>query len=397
MKCTCDKTKGQACLHCLKAPPAMRVDVIPYRAMMKEKRAMCHFSHAPTATCGACADEPMPVFKGKANCDRGHAPWPQGVCLACAPPNANLRLQKYRHCDIISFVDARCIVEFYKAWFRSGQVSPRAGILFGRYSDEPDTTQLQGAVRANVYALYVPPQQGKHKMLEFAPDKNERVVHTVAAAMGLEPLGWVTTTMPRAGAQYGGQVLMSGAEIRQAATFQSRFADEKGHSRFVSVVVEHGANVEPKAYQVSDQCVALQRDGILALPSDPYLLATPVPTGSALMPKIVYKDKPLVPGKEFVPDEFLVKVIVSQAAGAKGMFKYNDFPAQSSLAELKDYLKRHAADDLMVRLSDFNCLCLLATTRVGEKLACRAAADIASGKPFDDALRAELDKLIREL
>ncbi len=60
--------------------------------------------------------------------------------------------------------------------------------------------------------------------------------------MGLEPVGWMCTTMPREGAQYGGkvrdrrgpraeyehgckplcQVFMSGTEIRMAAVFQNR-------------------------------------------------------------------------------------------------------------------------------------------------------------------------------
>lgn len=61
--------------------------------------------------------------------------------------------------------------------------------------------------------------------------------------------------MPRGGAEYGGDVFMSGREVRQAARFQNKFADELGHSRFVSLVVQHNeqGHIEPRAYQISDQ------------------------------------------------------------------------------------------------------------------------------------------------
>jgi len=394
-RCDCNKAKGQQCVVCVAKPVALKVNFVPYAYFMEEKKALCRFAHPPSQTCASCAPPKLEVYTGKKNCDRGHKPWPYGVCLSCAPPNAHLRLQKYRHCDGVTFEDLRCLQGFYRRWLSKGAENQRAAILFGTYMDEPEATQLRGAVRAQVQAMYEPPQEalsGK-KGVRFLKDPNEASVVAVAGWLGLQPVGWIIATLPRSGAKYGGDVLLSGPEIKQAARFQDRYKDDQGHSRFVTVVVEQAEHVEPKSYQVSDQCVALERDGVLALSADPFMLASRTPQAGELVPTVVYKDRPLKPGQEFLPDELVVKVIVMQPGKPMQKFKYSEFAAVGSEQELRQYLQRHKNEEYHDKLSDFNVLCYLPTVLgAGNNLAQRVISAVGAGVKLPAELKVELDR-----
>jgi hypothetical protein len=232
--------------------------------------------------------------------------------------------------------------------------------------DEPDEHKNAGAVRAIVQALYVPPQERLPSGVRFLMDPNEKYVPEVAEALGLEPVGWVVTTQFREGEQYHGKVLMSGPEMRIAARLQQKYKDGLGHSRFVTVVIEHGAQVEPFAYQVSDQLVALERDGVLTTATDPYLLAIKKPEKSELMPTIIRENKPVKPGAELLPDECIVKVVASTPKEQMCIFNHTEFPSSGSEAQLKSLFKSHlikfAKQDYVERLADFNLLCYLGRT-----------------------------------
>jgi hypothetical protein len=95
MSCACDRTKGQECSRCLVAhdAPTIRVDKIPYARYLGEKSAMCKFKHGASMSCAMCVPPEMPSFTGKKSCDKGHQPWPAGVCLSCAPANATIKEQ----------------------------------------------------------------------------------------------------------------------------------------------------------------------------------------------------------------------------------------------------------------------------------------------------------------
>lgn len=93
-------------------------------------------------------------------------------------------------------------------------------------------------------ALYYPPQKLKPDGVQLSRNSTEKYVVQIAAACGLEPVGWVITTLPRSGEQYGGDMLMSGAEIRQAARFQDKWAkDDHGHSKFVTMIIQRNIYV----------------------------------------------------------------------------------------------------------------------------------------------------------
>jgi hypothetical protein len=126
--------------------------------------------------------------------------------------------------------------KFIAAW-QSNSGLQKCAILFGKYIDEPVESQNKGAIRAEVYGLYMPPQEFLPNGVEIQNDPYESDVIKVAAVLGLVPIGWAITTLPR-DASDNSAIFMSGTEIRQAAKYQQKFSDEYGHSRFVTMVVQ---------------------------------------------------------------------------------------------------------------------------------------------------------------
>ena len=56
-------------------------------------------------------------------------------------PSPRFVLQPYRHCDTVS-MSPSVAAPFVQAWLSSGSTFQRAAILFGRYSDEPEVTNI---------------------------------------------------------------------------------------------------------------------------------------------------------------------------------------------------------------------------------------------------------------
>lgn len=342
--CPCNQALGQKCVRCLKVAKTRKVNFVSYNKMMADKKTQCTTRHQKGLTCFTCAPPPIPDYKGKPNCNRGHKPWPIGVCLACAPSNAHLRQQKFRYTDIIS-ISSKILQPFYMAWSGKKFAVQQAAILFGSYVEVPSTQEDAGPAemecRAMVEAMYCPPQENLPGGVRFLVDKEESSVHQIAAALGMDCVGWVITTNPRAGDLYEGKVFLSCNEIRMAARFQNAYKNEHGQSRFSTVVMESGAQVEPFAYQVSDQCVALERDGVLADDKDPWLMSTKVPKNGELMPSIVYKNNPLLAGTPFLADAFIVNVTVTAPVNPVYKFAHFDFPTVNGT---EMHLRSHLAE-----------------------------------------------------
>jgi len=213
----------------------------------------------------------------------------------------------------------------------------------------------------------------------------------------MEPVGWVVATLPRAGEKYGGPVFMSGNEIRTAARFQSRYKDkDTGYSRFMTVVVEHSKNIEPKAYQVSDQCLALENAGLLAKSKDPYVLAAREPKPGELIPHLVYKDQELKGGQEFVPDEFVVKAIVTtQDDKSMYLFYHHDFPSEGGDVQFRNHIRTFSQEQYHRKLSDFNLLIFLAK-KIGVPLTKQVCQALLTKQPFSQELISALDRSLGE-
>lgn len=365
LQCTCGP--GQMCARCAHVPPETKVDKIPYAKYLADRRSLCQFKHSSTTSCYNCAAPIFPSFTGKSNCPNHTRKWPEQVCLSCAPPNAVLRQQVYRHCDSIS-IDASILQPFYTTWLQNDMKknNERAAILFGKYVDEPASTD--GAIRAQVHALYEPPQSHIPFGVQFTSDKYEKVVHEIGSALGLVPVGWVIAKLPVNDVKYGGDVLMSGAEVKQAAKLQWLYKQPNLYSQFVSLIVEYNSSaVEPHAYQISDVGVALVHDNVLGDATDHNLLAVRTPRTKEMIATVVYKDRPLIPGEstsEFLPDELLVKVIVSAPKQKESILYSHNFPSNALHTQVLDtYIQSYLSDNsklpLLQRLSDLNLLIAL--------------------------------------
>ena len=152
---------------------------------------------------------------------------------------------------------------------------------------------------------------------------------------------------------------MSANEINLAATFQNRYKNkDTQRSRFITVIIEQAKNVEPIAYQVSDQCVAMIRDKVIEYSTDPYMFIGRQPTNkNELTPAIVYKNNSILPGEEIVPDEFLVKLAIM--TNTNTLFKYHDLSSQLNDIEIRSHLATEINKPLIHQLSSLPLLVAL--------------------------------------
>lgn len=359
---------------------------MPYAQLMREKRALCRYKHAAETTCHLCAPPQELSYRGDPNCTAGHRPWPQGSCGRCRPPNATLKLQAYRHVDGISFEDVRAGERFTALWQQNPGLQ-WAALLFGHVNPEP-TAPDSGAVRAHVCALYVPSQEPGPTGVFFRKDTCPIV--RVAAALGLQPVGWAITTLPRAA---NDPVFLSGREIRQAARFQAKYANALGHAQFVTMVIEYNdaGQIEPNAYMISDQGVALERDGVLDDAAAMEKLTVRKEGKGEYVPSVIYKSKALSGGDAFVPDELLVKVVAMQPHRPRSLFLYHQFPLTGGTTQtLRAHLEAHRGEPYHQSCSDFGLLAFLPTV-IGIKLTEALCAAVEQQRSLDSATTSRLD------
>ncbi|XP_023366942.1 nuclear protein localization protein 4 homolog [Otolemur garnettii] len=127
--------------------------------------------------------------KIKSGCE-GHLPWPNGICTKCQPSAITLNRQKYRHVDNIMFENHTVADRFLDFWRKTG--NQHFGYLYGRYTEHKD---IPLGIRAEVAAIYEPPQIGTQNSLELLEDPKAEVVDEIAAKLGLRKVGWIFTDL----------------------------------------------------------------------------------------------------------------------------------------------------------------------------------------------------------
>uniref|UniRef100_A0A4W4DRT4 Nuclear protein localization protein 4 homolog n=1 Tax=Electrophorus electricus TaxID=8005 RepID=A0A4W4DRT4_ELEEL len=212
--------------------------------------------------------------KIKSGCE-GHLPWPEGICTKCQPSAITLNRQKYRHVDNIMFENHTIADRFLDFWRKTG--NQRMGYLYGRYTEHKD---IPLGIRAEVAAIYEPPQIGTQNSLELIDDPRAAAVEEIAAKLGLRKVGWIFTDLLSEDTRIGtvrytrnkDSYFLSSEECITAGHFQNQHANPcrlspDGHfgSKFVTVVATGGPDnqVHFEGYQVSNQCMALVRDECL--------------------------------------------------------------------------------------------------------------------------------------
>lgn len=205
----------------------------------------------------------------------GHKPWPEGICTKCQPSAITLNRQTYRHVDNITFENPSIVDNFLNYWRTSGH--QRCGLLFGNYVPHEGVPL---GIKANVVAIYEPPQKSSADHIELLEDKDATIVKELARDLDLVCVGWIFTDLI-AKDMHNGTVehirgpdtyFLSAHECIQAGYFQNEHPNpchlsSEGYfgSKFGTVCVtgDKDNKIHMEAYQVSNQCMALVRDNCM--------------------------------------------------------------------------------------------------------------------------------------
>lgn len=112
------------------------------------------------------------------------------MCNKCVPPAVILNRQIYRYVDYVSFMNFKEVSSFVADWQRRNCMEQRMAYLYGYYSEDPNFPE---GVRANVEAIYEPPQLGEMHGFQELEDQKGHIVDMIASACGLEKIGWIFT------------------------------------------------------------------------------------------------------------------------------------------------------------------------------------------------------------
>uniref|UniRef100_A0A8C5P1A8 Nuclear protein localization protein 4 homolog n=1 Tax=Jaculus jaculus TaxID=51337 RepID=A0A8C5P1A8_JACJA len=298
--------------------------------------------------------------KIKSGCE-GHLPWPNGICTKCQPSAITLNRQKYRHVDNIMFENHTVADRFLDFWRKTG--NQHFGYLYGRYTEHKD---IPLGIRAEVAAIYEPPQIGTQNSLELLEDPKAEVVDEIAAKLGLRKVGWIFTDLVSEDTRKGtvrysrnkDTYFLSSEECITAGDFQNKHPNicrlsPDGHfgSKFVTAVATGGPDnqVHFEGYQVSNQCMALVRDECLLPCKDaPELGYAKESSSEQYVPDVFYKDIDKF-GNEItqlarpLPVEYLI---------------IDDFHS------LATYLSQNTSSVFLDTISDFHLLLFLVTNEV---------------------------------
>nr|CAG4651810.1 EOG090X05T8 [Triops cancriformis] len=388
----CHHGEKSSCIHCL--------PLEPYDETYLKEQNIKHMSfhtYLRKLTGGLDKGKFSPLenisCKIKSGC-AGHPPWPQAICSKCQPKAVTLNRQPYRHVDNVVFENPHLVERFLHYWRCTGH--QRVGYLYGRYEVH---TEVPLGIKAIVAAIYEPPQESTRDEVKLLPDPREEVVNALATKLGLKRVGWMFTDLVAEDPQKGtvrhlrtseGH-LLSAEECIMAGYFQNqhpnpcRLASE-GHfgSKFATVCVTGDAHhqVHMEGYQVSNQCMALVRDGCLIPTKDaPELGYVRESTTEQYVPDVYYMEKDQY-GNEVtrlarpLPVLYLlVDVPVSTPLQPVFTFTVGDFkpfPVENRMIEghlqdlsaLEAYWKQFTPDTYLQAVSDFHFLLYIATMDV---------------------------------
>uniref|UniRef100_A0A3B3ZDT2 Nuclear protein localization protein 4 homolog n=1 Tax=Periophthalmus magnuspinnatus TaxID=409849 RepID=A0A3B3ZDT2_9GOBI len=329
--------------------------------------------------------------KIKSGCE-GHSPWPEGICTKCQPSAITLNRQKYRHVDNIMFENHTIADRFLDFWRKTG--SQRMGYLYGRYTEHKD---IPLGIRAEVAAIYEPPQTATQNSLELLEDPKAAAVDEIASKLGLCKVGWIFTDLVSEDTRIGtvrytrnqDSYFLSAEECITAGHFQNQQPNpcrlsREGHfgSKFVTVLATGGPDnqVHFEGYQVSNQCMALVRDECLLPCKDASELGYAKESSpEQYVPDVFYKDKDKF-GNDVtflarpLPVEYLI-IDITTTFPKDPQYTFSSsqrFPIENRemLGETQDfhslatYLSQCSSTVFLNIVSDFHLLLFLVTNEV---------------------------------
>lgn len=301
LKYVCQHGEGGKCPNCVGKEFIADAKHKSFDQYINERKEKCKGIHEMTSQCINCMPPQSLEFKMKLNCPY-HPPYPGGICNKCMPPNAILNRQIYRHIDYVSFMNKEEIDIFLAPWIKGYFMKQRMGFLFGYYASDPN---YPDGIRAVVEAVYEPPQLGDTNSVEPLTDKERHFVDSVAAALTLECIGWIFTTITEK------EVCLTSHDVRKAARYQNEYmvTHPSGYkiSRFITVAVKPNEKneCEIEAYMISDLGQALERDNIFADSNNKKLMQVRKQKKNEIVSSVYVEGKQ---SESFDPDFLIVNV-----------------------------------------------------------------------------------------
>ncbi|CAH9133956.1 unnamed protein product [Cuscuta epithymum] len=252
--------------------------------------------------------------------------------------------QEEPHCELVSFDrDAANAFQHYVNETLAFAVK-RGGFMYGTVSPE-------GKVEVNF--IYEPPQQGTEDRLLLLRDPlEEKLVDAIAKGLGMSRVGFIfTQTVTQDKKDY----TMSNAEILQAAELHGESDLKEWVTAMVKLEVSEdgGADVHFEAFQISDVCIRLFKEGWFETEGI-----------EDLDPKLSRMKKNVVVGvkdtKEVDNDFFLVVVKIADHQGQlSSIFPIENRNIPVTMKALQPHFDRTKNLPFVKQISDFHLLLLL--------------------------------------
>ncbi|KAJ4905166.1 NPL4-like protein 1 [Raphanus sativus] len=254
--------------------------------------------------------------------------------------------QEKSHCDSVSF-DRDCANAFQHYVNDSLAFAvKRGGFMYGSVSEE-------GQVEVNF--VYEPPQQGmEDNLILMRDDEEEKRVDAIALGLGMRRVGFIfSQTVTQDKKEY----TLSNVEVLLAAQLHAESELKEWVTAVVKLEVneeEGGADVHFEAFQMSDMCVRLFREGWFETEIGP----EDDPKLSKMKKEVVVGVKDL---KEVDNDFFLVLVKILDHQGPLSCtFPIENRNVETTMRALKTHMDRARSLPFVKRISDFHLLLFVA-------------------------------------
>lgn len=195
-------------------------------------------------------------------------------------------------------------------------------------------------------------------------------VDKIAEALGLECVGHIFTSYPL---DLPDQ-LLTPQEILRIARLQEQHSSDAHFtkyrlSKFVSCAVRpdasQGGNPAVSSFMVTDQCVALLRDGMFSQECEKEHLLVREAEKGEFMPNFLMQS---MDTRKILADFFIVRVVDAQPKKSFSLFTHSEFPRENrggarpaNNDDLKQYFKKRSKQEpSWSRFADFHALLYIA-------------------------------------
>lgn len=280
-----------------------------------------------------------------------HPPWPEGICTECQPSACRIDSQSYRHVDRVTFDTTEIVDKFLQFWRETGgqrcgylygkymideHIPLGIQAIVSAIYEPPQKFVIHFFLKILSFIKIICPLllfRSDRTGFVLEKDKDGERIDAVANMLGLVKIGFIWTDLQvdssRRLIQSRVEYPLTGKEIITMAKMQNKSpspckAANGGYlgSKFVSLVITGNlqknlflnfflcdlffffllsffcffsiklgsakGDVSVSAYQVSDQCMQLVKDGIITFGSEPSLLRTKK-TSKRFIPDIMFR------------------------------------------------------------------------------------------------------------